>query len=144
MIFISGLNQQKKYVDAIQLLEKLITGKFIERADDAEKNLYSLIKLSSKNDTVSTLPYESYFVATFENMLKQINPLWINEHSMKCIKHKQLKQWIEALCSDNKLSVNLVQQFGWTIKGNEYKQFQRMPRKYIKSRTYTYQITKKK
>eukprot|EP01084_Bolivina_argentea_P291510 501008_1 len=121
-----------------------MTGRFVDKNEESEKCLYSLIASASNSmKSNATESHLKYAQALFENMSnRQINnnALWVNRNSLNQIQHEQLKTWITErinMCG----TINWVQQFDWKIDGDDYKSFITFPcRKYINSKRYIYNI----
>eukprot|EP01084_Bolivina_argentea_P079034 143428_1 len=146
----------KSYISAIQLLEQIIGGEFIDNSEKTEQYLYSLIvNYMNKDNENIDVDIPQYIIALFKNVIVRIQKqddfeqreLWINKNELDGIKHKKLRHLLSGefwkYLGLNMYNMNNVQQFEWEISNELYKQFKNMKsRKYIKSPIYEYAIDK--
>eukprot|EP01084_Bolivina_argentea_P264001 447050_1 len=150
-------NSSKLYIASIQMFEDIINGKFMDKNEETQNQLYimiiSLLKMKCDKSNVLKTIESPYMKRLFQNMIKrmqqkaQLNDLWMNKKELEGINHTKLRQ---LLCINNdffeKIGVNKscikwVQEYSWKITDNQYIEFKNMrPGQYIKSQEYEFII----
>eukprot|EP01084_Bolivina_argentea_P073486 133359_1 len=145
------VKSNKSFISAIQMLEHIITGRFVTSSIETESDLFTLISsysLLSDSDTLES----KYTKTLFQTMMNRMNEmqydnnrLWINTSAIQQIKHIKLREWIDNKLTNHVGDIHFAQLFEWKIYGDQYKQFLNMsPRKYITSKQYEYNIDDEK
>ena len=156
-IIINGQSTYK-YIYAIQMLEQIINGKFIDnKKANIEHALYSMIAHATHtSDSKLHDRPPKYILALFDNMIKTMkqqyksNSLWINKCDLQNIEYQPLLCMLNGCgaffehFNFSEANINAVQQFEWKITDDNYIHFAKLkPRTYIKSQSYHYNLDDK-
>eukprot|EP01084_Bolivina_argentea_P045138 83082_1 len=154
-IWIDG-KWSKSYIDAMQMFEQIINGRYIVFNSKTETTLYLLIAYVLDFEDKNEYPQPpKYIITLFENIINEMkrqynaNRLWLYKNELEQIKNIKLKKLFTdsyeffTYFNFDISKINFAKEFKWRIEDNQYKSFICMkPRQYLKSSEYKYEIKK--